>query len=155
MQKRVPKTNRPRKVCGRFAGHICGESFGTKFHLHYRIGNCDEGANVSLFWMADPDCVLQKLRNGKDGFVAEMLKYARVETKQYSLGLFMDMVKAYHLESSRCHSSFAVQTGEGSKTILSVRKWVPKSVPRYYTCGHATIGFRNIANSLPINVVLR
>ena len=107
MQKRVPKTNRPRKVRRTFAGHICGGSFGTKFNLQYRIGNCDEGANVSLFWMGDPDCVLQKLRNGKDGLVAEMLKYGRVETKQYSLGLFMDMVKAYHLESSRCHSSLA------------------------------------------------
>ena len=87
-----------------------------------RIRNSGENANVPFFSMGELDYVLCKMRNGRcadtDGLMAEMFKYASVETKRCFLDLLNDVLKTGNLESSWRHSMFVMlpKSGDLSET---------------------------------------
>ena len=91
----------------------CVEHLQDTFNLQYRIGNCNEDANASFLLMGEPDGVLQKPGTARTRLSPKCLS---MRAKKYLVDLFIDVVNTCHLESSRCHSRFAVQTGEGSET---------------------------------------
>lgn len=118
----------------------CVEHLQDTFNLQYRIGNCNEDANASFLLMGEPDCVLQKPGTARTRLSPKCLS---MRAKKYLVDLFIDVVNTCHLESSRCHSRFAVQTGEGSETK---NRWFigMKMVHRYDTCGYTAIGLPKV-----------
>ena len=74
------------------------------------------------FHMGERDYVLGKMKKRRcadnDAFLAEMFKYASVETKMCLLELFNDTLRTRHLESSWRRSMFVMlpKSGDLSKT---------------------------------------
>ena len=99
-------------------------------NLQPRIRNGGENANVPFFSMGELDYVLCKMRNGRcadtDGLMAEMFKYARVETKRCFLDLLNDVLKTGNLESSWRHSMFVMLPKSGD--LSETNTWRPIAI---------------------------
>ena len=99
-------------------------------NLQPRIRNGGENANVPFFSMGELDYVLCKMRNGRcadtDGLMAEMFKYASVETKRCFLDLLNDVLKTGNLESSWRHSTFVMLPKSGD--LSETNNWRPIAI---------------------------